>query len=67
VVSAADSHTHLAKKISHGDVRKTPLYLFVATEKGDVFAGNPASNVRVVGVYLGTFRGHVFTTERYAA
>ena len=32
-----------------------------------LFAGNPASNVRLVGAYLGTFRGHVFKTERYAA
>jgi len=38
-----------------------------ATAKYDVFAGNPASNVRLVGVYLGTFRQNVFTTERYAA
>jgi hypothetical protein len=30
-----------------------------------LFAGNAASNVRLVGIYLGTFGGHVFTTERY--
>jgi hypothetical protein len=39
----------------------------VASGKRDVFAGDSPSNVRLVGVYLGTFRGHVFTTERYAA
>jgi hypothetical protein len=34
-----------------------------ATGKCDVFVANPASNVRLVGVYLGTFRVDVFTTE----
>ena len=32
------------------------LIVVFATEKCDVFAGNPASNLRVVGVYLGTPR-----------
>jgi hypothetical protein len=30
-----------------------------------LFAGNAASNVRVVGAYLGTFRGHVFKIPQF--
>ena len=43
------------------------LIVVFASGKCDVFAGNPASNVRLVGVYLGTFAAGWFTTERYAA
>jgi hypothetical protein len=43
------------------------LIVVFASGKCEVFAGNPASNVRLVGDYLGTFRGHVFKIERYAA
>ena len=42
------------------------MIVVFATGKCDVFAGNPASNVRLVGIYLGTFREQVFTAERYA-
>jgi hypothetical protein len=40
------------------------LIVVFASGKRDIFAGNPASNVRLVGIYLGTFCGHVFKTER---
>ena len=43
------------------------LIVVFASGKCEVFAVNPASNVRLVGDYLGTFRGHVFKIERYAA
>lgn len=36
------------------------LIVVFASGKCYVFAANPASNVRLVGVYPGTFRGHVF-------
>ena len=50
--------------------QEKPVHRFdraFASGKCDLFVGNPVPNVRLVGVYLGTFRWHVFTTERYAA
>ena len=41
------------------------LIVVFATEKCYVFAGKPASNVRVVGVYLGTFRRNVSKRMRH--